>query len=139
MPSGPIQVLQAAGARGQAARKPRLVIAGATGVLGNAVLRRLVGLQRFKSVEVLAREPITPAVRGVSATVVAAEPPSCWLPGSAEAGVILFDPPRLFYERERALWTPGACAAEKRVCAGAWERARLDAGDEVWSIHIRSL
>lgn len=97
MPSGPIQVLQAAHGGAARPRRPRLVIAGATGVLGNEVLRRLVGLQRFESVEVLAREPITPAVRGVSATVVAAEPPSCWLPGSAEAGVILFHPPRLFY------------------------------------------
>ena len=106
MPSGPIQVLQAAQGRAARPRRPRLVIAGATGVLGNEVLRQLVGLQRFESVEVLAREPITPAIRGVSATVVAAEPPSCWLPSSAEAGVVLFDPPRLFYERERALWTP---------------------------------
>jgi hypothetical protein len=65
MPSGPIQVLQAAHGRAARPRWPRLVIAGATGVLGNEVLRRLVGLQRFESVEVLAREPITPAVRGV--------------------------------------------------------------------------
>ncbi len=37
------------------------VIAGATGVLGNEVLRRLVGLQHYGSTEVLAREPIRPA------------------------------------------------------------------------------
>jgi hypothetical protein len=106
MRSGPIQVPQAAHGRVPAPRKPRLLIAGATGVLGNEVLRRLLGLQLFENVQVLAREPITPAVRGVSATVVAAEPPSQWLAGTAETGVILFDPPRLFYQRERALWTP---------------------------------
>lgn len=106
MSSGPIQVVQAARGRGAPARKPRLVIAGATGALGNEVLRRLVGLQRFDSVQVLAREPITPALRGITATVMAADAPSAWPPTAAEAGVILFEPPRLFYQRERALWTP---------------------------------
>ena len=103
---GPIQVLQAAHRPGLIQRKPRLLIAGATGVLGNEVLRRLVGLQQFESAQVLAREPIMPGMRGVTATVVASDLPAHWLPSPADAGVILFDPPRLFYDRERALWTP---------------------------------
>jgi hypothetical protein len=107
MRSGPIQVLQAAQRPGSPERKPRLLIAGATGALGNEVLRRLVGLGRFESTQVLAREPITPALRGVTATVVSSGSPSQWMPTSAEAGVILFDPLRLFHDRERALWTPG--------------------------------
>ncbi|HXE50645.1 MAG TPA: hypothetical protein VN663_19875 [Ramlibacter sp.] len=75
-------------------------------MLGNEVLRRLVGLQRFESTQVLAREPITPALRSVATTLVASDWPAGWPPTSAETGVILFDPPRLFYQRERALWTP---------------------------------
>jgi hypothetical protein len=106
MRSGPIQVLQAAQRTGSMQRKPRLVIAGATGALGNEVLRRLVGLQQFESTQVLAREPITPALRGVTPTTVASDSPDDWPPSAAETGVILFDPPRLFYQRERALWTP---------------------------------
>jgi hypothetical protein len=101
---GPIQELPAA--RRKASRQPRLVIAGATGMLGNEVLRRLVGLQRFQSTQVLAREPITPALQGVATTQVASDTPADWPPTSAETGIILFDPPRLFYQRERALWTP---------------------------------
>jgi hypothetical protein len=104
MVPGPIQELPAA--RRKASRQPRLVIAGATGMLGNEVLRRLVGLQRFESTQVLAREPITPALRGVATTLVTSDSPADWPPTSAQIGVILFDPPRLFYQRERALWTP---------------------------------
>ena len=84
----------------------RLVIAGATGALGNEVLRRLVGLQQFAATQVLAREPITAGVRGVGATLVPSDDPQAWPPGGADTGVVLFDPPRLFYQRERALWTP---------------------------------
>jgi hypothetical protein len=106
MPSAPIQVPQATQRPGGIQRKPRLVIAGATGVLGNEVLRRLVGLNWFESTQVLAREPITQGLRGLSTAVVTSDSPARWLPSAANTGVILFDPPRLFYGRERALWTP---------------------------------
>lgn len=106
MVSRPIQELHAVRWPGSVQHEPRLIIAGATGVLGNEVLRRLVGLRRFENTEVLAREPITPGLRGVSVTVVSSGLPAQWMPTSAEAGVILFDPPRLFHDRERALWTP---------------------------------
>ncbi|MEO7392110.1 MAG: hypothetical protein ABIU58_08035 [Ramlibacter sp.] len=79
------------------------MIAGATGALGNEVLRRLAG--QFDTTCVLAREAITPGVRGVTSALVAGSP-DAWAPIQAETGVILFEPPRLFHDRERALWTP---------------------------------
>ena len=107
MHAEPFQVLRGAqAASGAIKRKPRLVIAGATGALGNEVLRRLVGLQQFDTAQVLAREPIKAGLRGVTATVVAEGSPVDWPAAAVDVGVILFDPPRLFYDRERALWTP---------------------------------
>jgi hypothetical protein len=103
----PIQVLQAGQRPGAAAeRKPRLLIAGATGVLGNEVLRRLAGSSVFAFTQVLAREPIKAGLRGVLATQVPSDTPGTWQRAEADVGVILFEPPRTFYERERALWTP---------------------------------
>ncbi len=104
----PIQALQAAarGAVPSALPRARLVIAGATGVLGNEVLRRLVGLQRYGSTEVLAREPIRAGLRSVGSRLVEGDDPAQWAPGAADTGLVLFEPPRLFHERERALWTP---------------------------------
>ena len=67
MSDAPFQALQGA-LRAQPAAAPRggrLVIAGATGALGNEVLRRLVGLRQFAATQVLAREPITAGLRGV--------------------------------------------------------------------------
>lgn len=121
MPDAPLQALQAA-SRGVPAAgppRPRLVIAGATGVLGNEVLRRLVGLQQFGTTQVLAREPIMAGLRGVGTTVVPGEDPALWPPGVADTGVVLFDPPRLFYDRERALWTP---APEQLPALAQWMR-----------------
>jgi hypothetical protein len=106
MQAEPFQVLRAGTRTVTSARKPRLLIAGATGALGNEVMRRLVGLGAFGSTQVLAREPIKTGVRGVAARVVAADSPLHWSTCATEAAVILFDPPRLFYDRERALWTP---------------------------------
>lgn len=104
----PVQALQAAAGGGVRAQpqRPRLVIAGATGVLGNEVLRRLVGLGLHGSTEVLAREPIRAGLRAVGSRVVEGDDPAQWVAGAADTGVVLFEPPRLFYDRERALWTP---------------------------------
>lgn len=121
MPDAPLQALQAA-ARGVPAAgppRPRLVIAGATGVLGIEVLRRLVGLQQFGATQVLAREPITAGLRGVGTTVVPQDDPALWPPGAADTGIVLFEPPRLFYDRERALWTP---APEQLPALARWMR-----------------
>ncbi|MEZ0308792.1 MAG: hypothetical protein ACAH21_12765 [Ramlibacter sp.] len=120
MHSGPIQVLQAANRPSAYTRRARLIVAGATGVLGNEVLQRLVGAQQYESVQVLAREPIKAGLRGVTTTVVAGDAPGQWEPASADAGVILFDPPRLFYDRERALWTP---RPEQLEAVARWMRA----------------
>ncbi|MEO5671856.1 MAG: hypothetical protein ABIR26_14275 [Ramlibacter sp.] len=83
---------------------PRLLIAGATGVLGTEVVRRLSG--QFGATCVLAKEPITPGLRGVSSMLVSLESPLQWPLRHADTGIILFEPPRLFHDRERALWTP---------------------------------
>jgi hypothetical protein len=99
---------------------PRLLIAGATGALGNEVLRRLVGSARYAQTQVLAREPIRDGLRGVQATVVPSDLPQDWPAVRADVAVVLFDPPRLFYDRERALWTP---APEQLVPLARWLRA----------------
>lgn len=103
-----------------------LLIAGATGVLGAAVLQRLVGMQRHAHTQVLALTAMTDGLRGVSALVLPAGSAAAWEPGGrgapavaparadcaqwpaakADCAVVLFDPPRLFHGRERALFTP---------------------------------
>lgn len=70
------------------------------------MLRRLAGSGRYGRVDVLAREPITQGLRGIACVVVPQELDASWPALDAQVGVILFDPPRLFYDRERALWTP---------------------------------
>lgn len=103
--------------------KARLLIAGATGVLGNAVLRRLVGMQRYGHASVLAREPIGQGMRQVSVQLVSG-PVGQWpaLAGAqrADCAIVMFDPPRMFYDRERALWTP---APEQLAALGQWLHA----------------
>jgi len=99
-------VLRAAKREAAVPRKPRLVMAGATGALGNEMMRRLVGLQRFETTQVLASEPIRAGLKTVQTPVMGSQPPLRWAPTTADVGVILFDPPRLFHDRERALWTP---------------------------------
>lgn len=90
---------------------PRILIAGATGLMGNALVRRLVGMQRARHTQVLATMPMHPGIRHVSAHVV---PPArhgeddfaAWPILPADIAVVMFDPPRLFHGREKALWTP---------------------------------
>lgn len=120
MRTDPLQVLHAASRAIPSVGKPRLLIAGATGVLGNEVLRRLVGSSLYGSTQVLAKEPITEGVRGVTTTVVPSDDPLDWPPAPADVGVVLFDPPRLFYDRERALWTP---APEQLLPLARWMRS----------------
>src|SRR4051794_398287 len=104
---GPIQgALHSPSSSSRHGPRMRLVVAGATGALGNEVLNQLVGAGLFASTQVLAREPITRGIRGVGTTVVGSEAPDAWPPLAADAAIVMFDPPRLFYDRERALWTP---------------------------------
>lgn len=107
MSQDPLQVLHAASRQPVAAApRQRLVIAGATGLLGEEVLRRLLGSGAWGVVQVLAREPVTAGLRGVQVTLVPSEAPQDWPPAAVDVGVVLFEPARAFSERERALWTP---------------------------------
>ncbi len=103
----PIQVLHAAScAAPPTAGQPPLLVAGATGVLGNEVLRQLVGGGRYGPAQVLAREAFTDGLRGVVMRVVPPGEPGQWPLLAADTAIVLFEPPRLYYDRERALWTP---------------------------------
>ncbi len=76
-------------------------------------------MQGFASTQVLAREPLTEGLRGVRALQVTATEPAHWPPAQADTAVVMFDPPRLFYDRERALWTP---VPEQLPALAAWLR-----------------
>jgi hypothetical protein len=123
----PHQVFQAHRRPWAAAPKPRLIIAGATGVLGNEVLRRLVGAQRYSHTWLTAKHPFTLGLRAVDmlvlgeAQAVDAQSMRTWPQAAADVAVVLFDPPRLFYERERALWTP---APQDLLPLATWLRAQ---------------
>jgi hypothetical protein len=107
MRADPLQALQAAVRRTPAAgAAPAVLMAGAAGVLGNEMLRRIAGSGRYSLVRMLAREPMTEALRGIECMVIPPEVGPDWPLRQAQVGLILFDPPRLFYDRERALWTP---------------------------------
>lgn len=120
MRADPIQVLAAGNRTVAPEAEPRLLIAGATGVLGNEVLRQLMGSQRFGMTQVLAREAIRAGLRGVEAVVVPGDDPAQWPLQPVDTAVVLFDPPRLYYDRERALWTP---APGQLPALGAWLHA----------------
>ncbi len=97
--------------------QPDLLIAGATGALGNAVLRRLVGVHAYAHTQVLAREPVQQGMRQLSLHVVAGEIARWPTHLRCDVAVIMFEPPRMFYERERALWTP---TSEQLVALAKW-------------------
>ena len=106
----PLQALQASlhpPASSQPAR-PRLLVAGAAGVLGSEVLRRLVGSGRFAHTEVLVSEAMVTGLPAVGIALVAPLPIEQWpaRPQPAHTGLVMFEPPRLYYGRERTLWTP---------------------------------
>lgn len=109
MPIDPLQALRAAN-RGVLSdigvTSGTLLIAGATGVLGQELVRRLAGRHRFAITRVLAREPIRDGLRGVETLLTPPLPIAQWPLTSADTAVIAFDPPRLYHDRERALWTP---------------------------------
>jgi hypothetical protein len=88
--------------------RPRLMVTGATGVLGNEVVQRLVGSGRFAHTEVLARETMSTGMKAVGIALVNAAPIDDWAarPLAAHTGVVMFEPPRLYHGRERSLWTP---------------------------------
>ena len=109
MPIPVFQALQGAQHPVAGHAKPKLLVAGATGALGNAVLRRLLGTQRYGHAHVLAREPIGMGMRSVQMVCMPSDSQddiAHWPLLQADTAVVMFDPPRMFYERERALFTP---------------------------------
>jgi hypothetical protein len=119
MSVSPIQALQAAvHTLAPKTSKPDLLIAGATGVLGNAVMQRLVGTHRYEHTLLLAREPMQQGMRTVSLLQVDGEVAQ-WpaLAQTCEFAVVMFEPPRMFYERERAMWTP---QPEQLLALASW-------------------
>lgn len=129
MPLDPLHALHASQRPGRHAAGtvggtavPTALVAGATGSLGSEMLRRLVGAQRLGLTRVLAREPLQSGLRGVQPLVVPGDDPTHWPPppGAVDLGLVMFDPPRLYYGRERALWTPTAAQLGP---VAAWMRA----------------
>jgi hypothetical protein len=88
--------------------RPRLIVAGATGVLGNEMTRRLVGGGRFGHTELLASEAMSTGMQAVGISLVGAGPIDDWAvrPTTLHTGVVMFEPPRLYHGRERSLWAP---------------------------------
>ena len=89
-------------------------------MLGNEVLRRLAGSSRFAHTRVLAKEPMATSVAQVRILEVV-DDLQAWqrLPDShgADVGVVMFEPPRPYYHRERTLWTP---APEQLLALAQW-------------------
>lgn len=119
----PLQALQASlkPSLVQSSTHGGLIVAGATGVLGSEVLRRLAGSGGFAHTQVLAREPMSTGLAQVSIAAVSGDDiatwPACTLP--AQTGVVMFEPPRLYHDRERALWTP---KPEQLLALAQWLR-----------------
>ena len=80
-----------------------MLVAGATGATGEAVLTRLASSSRVARIDLLLWQPVTVAMRHVRGVVVHGEHPEHWPLPSADEGVVMFDPPRLFHGREKAL------------------------------------
>ena len=103
-------VLQSAlrGGSSAPAGRQRLIVAGATGVLGSEMTRRLVGGGRFAHTEVLASEAMRTGMQAVGIAPAGAGPIDDWVarPATVDTGVVMFEPPRLYHARERSLWTP---------------------------------
>jgi hypothetical protein len=91
-----------------ATSRPRLIVAGATGVLGNEVMHRLVGSGHFDHTEVMASEAMSTGMKAVGIALAGAGSIDDWpaRPMTAHTGVVMFEPPRLYHGRERSLWTP---------------------------------
>lgn len=106
----PLDALRAARHPGRSLQaRPRMLLAGATGPLGNEVLNRVVGSQKYELVQVLARERYIEGLRGMQLLPLAGDAgddAALWPVQAADVGLIMFEPPRPFYQRERALWTP---------------------------------
>ena len=77
-------------------------------MLGNEVVRRLVGSGRFAHTDGLALEAMITGLKAVGIARVGAGPVDDWAarPTAAHTAVVMFKPPWLYHGRERSLWTP---------------------------------
>ena len=92
-----------------------MLVAGGGGKLGGEVVRRLVAavsLGRYRHVALMATEDFHAAMAGVQ--VLPVKPTVAdWLPlkpkepkDQIQTAIVMFEPPRMFYARERTIWTP---------------------------------
>jgi hypothetical protein len=92
-----------------------VLVAGGGGKLGGEVVRRLVAsvsLGRYRHVALMATEDFHAAMAGVQVLPVSATVEN-WPPlqpkepkNQIQTAVVMFEPPRMFYARERTIWTP---------------------------------
>jgi hypothetical protein len=101
----PTDVLQAANRPigSTSARGSHVLLAGATGALGEAMVTRLASSSAVRLLSVLVREPMVMSLRRVKDLQLIGDDPAHWPLTSADEGWILMDPPRLFHGRERAM------------------------------------
>lgn len=104
MPLRPEHALRAALRPVPAGPRPvRVLVAGATGAIGEAMLTQLASSPRVAQVGVLLQQPVTVAMRHVRGLLVEPQCAHPWPVHPADEGVVLFDPPRPFHGREKAL------------------------------------
>jgi hypothetical protein len=89
-----------------------VLVAGGGGKLGGEVVSRLVAsvsLGRYRHVALMATEDFHAAMAGVKVLPVT-QAVADWLPlkpkDRIQTAVVMFEPPRMFYARERTIWTP---------------------------------
>lgn len=101
----PGDVLQAANRPigSPSARGPHVLLAGATGALGEAMVTRLASSSAVRRLSVLVREPMVMGLRRVHDLQLIGDDPANWPIDPADEGWILMDPPRLFHGREKAM------------------------------------
>jgi hypothetical protein len=96
-----------------------VLVAGGGGKLGGEVVRRLVAavsLGRYRHVALMATEDFHAAMAGVQVLPVTFPDSTSvadWPPlqpkepkSQIQTAVVMFEPPRMFYARERTIWTP---------------------------------
>jgi hypothetical protein len=101
-------------------RAATLLVAGAGGPLGSAVLEHVLASQRFAAVRVLVTQALQVSVNGLEALIVASFEDAAIVPGLADTALIVFDVKRHANGREEAFLRPEPRALPR---AAAWLRA----------------
>lgn len=89
-----------------------MLVAGGGGKLGGEVVRRLtasVSMGRYHHMTLLATENFHATMAGVKVLPVSATVanwPLIRLQDHIQTAVVMFEPPRMYYARERTIWTP---------------------------------